>query len=69
MNRRLLLRWAAWCAATLLAAFLPALGLGFAAWKAAVVGGCAALIPAVQNALLHIAATGKLPPPPADGSK
>lgn len=57
-------RWAAWCAATLLAAFLPALGMGIDAWKAAVVAGCAALIPTVQQALLHFAATGQIPEPP-----
>lgn len=69
MAQKLGIRWAAWCAATLLAAFLPALGLGFTAWKAAIVGACAAIIPAAQNALLHIAATGSIPEPPAEATE
>lgn len=66
MNARLLLRWAAWSAATLLAGFTSSMGFGLEAWKALLVGGIAGTIPAVQAALLEYARTGHIPDPPTD---
>lgn len=64
---KLVVRWAAWIGATFLASFTPSLALGLAAWEAAIVGAVAAILPALQQALLSIAATGTVPPPPTDG--